>query len=370
GVLSISFDDFNFNYQNYFYSIELVDDQWQPVQMSQFDYTNGFSQNKINLFNVSSIALQKYYHYQFSIPNQNCIPTKAGNYILKVFKDGNSSDLVFTRRFYVVNSLIGVFGAVQEPFDGAISRTHQKIQLSLDVKQLSYFQPDQIKTVVIQNHRVNDARVVTEPSFIRGNQIEYNSERDLIFPAGKETRWLDLQSLRLRSDRVQELNQSEGLTKVIVKPDLSRASTPYFTFNDLNGAFIISNSESLESAYQNDYANVVFTYKPTNGIPYVGEKLFLIGDFTQNQLNSQSMMSFNASKGVYEKTMLLKQGYYSYQYILRDNEKPNIQDDFRETEGDHWETENSYTVFVYYTAPGARYPMIAGFSTINSRQNW
>ena len=46
-------------YQSYFYSIELVDDQWQPVQMSPFDYTNGFSQNKINLFNVSSIALQK-----------------------------------------------------------------------------------------------------------------------------------------------------------------------------------------------------------------------------------------------------------------------------------------------------------------------
>jgi hypothetical protein len=269
-----------------------------------------------------------------------------------------------------VNSLIGVFGSIQEPFDGAISRTHQKIQLSLDVKQLSYFQPDQIKTVVIQNHRVNDARVVTEPSFIRGNQIEYNSERDLIFPAGKETRWLDLQSLRLRSDRVQELIQSERVTKVILKPDLPRSNTPYFTFNDLNGAYVISNTESIESAYQNDYANVVFTYKPNNGIPYVGEKLFLIGDLTQNQLNSQSLMSFNASKGVYEKTMLLKQGYYSYQYILRDKEKPNVQDDFRETEGDHWETENSYTIFVYYTAPGARYPMIAGFSTINSRQNW
>ncbi len=370
GVLSISFDDFNYSYQNYFYSIELVDDQWQPVQMSPFDYTNGFSQNKINLFNVSSIALQKYYHYQFSIPNQNCVPTKAGNYILKVFKDGNPSNLVFTRRFYVVNSIIGVYGTVQEPFDGTISRTHQKIQLSLDVKQLSYFQPDQIKTVVIQNHRFNEARVVIEPSFIRGNQIEYNSERDLIFPAGKETRWLDLQSLRLRSDRVQELNQSEGLTKVIVKPDLSRANTPYFTFNDLNGAYVISNTESLEPAFQNDYANVVFTYKPKNGIPYVGEKLYLIGDLTQNQLNNQSLMSFNASKGVYEKSLLLKQGYYSYQYILRDVERPNIQDDFKETEGDHWETENSYTIFVYYTAPGARYPMIAGFSSINSRQNW
>ncbi|MFM1841115.1 MAG: hypothetical protein RIR47_1164 [Bacteroidota bacterium] len=370
GVLTISFDDFNFSYQNYFYSIELVDDQWQPVPISPFEYTTGFAQNKINIFNVSSIAIQPYYHYQFNIPNQQCKPTKAGNYILKVFKDGNPSNVVFTRRFYVVNSLIGVYGSVQEPFDGAISRTHQKIQLSLDVKQLSYFQPDQIKVVVIQNHRLNDAKIITEPSFIRGNQIEFNSDRDFIFPGGNEARWLDLQSLRLRSDRVQQLDMQGGLTKVIVKTDFSKSQSPYFTFNDLNGAFIISNSESLQSEYQNDYANVLFTYKPPNGIPYVGHKLYLMGDLTQNKLNSGSEMQFNGLKGVYEKTMLLKQGYYSYQYILRDQEKPIPMDDFKETEGDHWETENSYTIFVYYTAPGARYPMIAGFSTINSRQNW
>lgn len=369
-ALNISFDDFSFKYQNYFYSIELVDDQWQPIPMSPFDYTKGFSQNKINDFKVSSIAVQQYYHYQFSIPNQNCAPTKAGNYILKVFKDGNPSSIVFTRRFYVVNSLIGVFSSVQEPFDGAISRTHQKIQLSLDVKQIPYFQPDQLKVVVFQNHRFNDAKMVTEPSFIRGNQVEYNSERDLIFPGGKEARWLDLQSLRLRSDRVQQIDQSEPLTKIIVKPDLSRSSTPYFTFNDLNGAFIISNSESLQSEFQNDYANVVFTFVPKNGIPYMGEKLYLIGDLTQNKLSSFAQMQFNASKGYYEKTLLLKQGYYSYQYLLRDAKDPQPSQDFMETEGDHWETENTYTILVYYTAPGARYPMIAGFSTINSSRNW
>lgn len=370
GTLIVSFDDFNFSYQNYFYSIELVDDQWQSVPLTPFEYTKGFAQNKINMFNVSSIAFQPYYHYQFNIPNQQCKPTKAGNYILKVFRDGNPSNIIFTRRFYVVNALIGVFGSVQEPFDGAISKTHQKIQLSLDVKQLSYFQPDQIKVVVFQNRRLNDAKTITEPSFIRGNQIEYNSDRDFIFPGGNEARWLDLQSLRLRSDRVQQIDIENGLTKVIVKPDQSKAPIPYFTFNDLNGAFIITNTESLQSEYQNDYAKVVFTYKPPNGIPYVGAHLYLIGDLTQNKLNTTSLMSFNALKGVYEKTMLLKQGYYSYQYILRDKIHPTPLDDYKETEGDHWETENSYTIFVYYTAPGARYPMIAGFSTINSRQNW
>ncbi len=370
GALTISFDDFKFSYQNYFYSIELVDDQWNSVPISPFEYSTGFAQNKINVLNVSSMAIQPYYHYQFNLPNQQCRPTKAGNYLLKVFKDGNPSNLVFTRRFYVVSSLIGVNGSVQEPFDGTISRTHQKIQLSLDLKQLSYFQPDQIKVVVIQNRRFDNAKLVSEPSFIRGHQIEFNSDRDFVFPGGNEARWLDLQSLRVRSDRVQQLDMQEGLTKVIVKPDQSKASSPYFSFNDLNGALIISNSESLQSEYQNDYAYVLFTYKPPNGIPYYGQKLYLMGDLTQNNYNNGSLMEFNGFKGVYEKTLLLKQGYYSYQYLLRDQEKPIGMDDFKETEGNHWETENTYTIFVYYTAPGARYPMIAGFSTINSRQNW
>jgi len=115
---------------------------------------------------------------------------------------------------------------------------------------------------------------------------------------------------------------------------------------------------------------VQFTYIPKNGIPYVGEQLFLVGDLTQNKLNATAEMKFNAAKGVYEKTLLLKQGYYSYQYILRDKKDPQPNEDFTETEGNHWETENTYTILVYYTAPGARYPMIAGFSTINSIRNW
>jgi len=85
GALTISFDDFNFNYQNYFYSIELVDDQWQPVPISPFEYTTGFAQNKINTFNVSSIAIQSYYHYQFNLPNQQCKLHQIGKLYYKGF---------------------------------------------------------------------------------------------------------------------------------------------------------------------------------------------------------------------------------------------------------------------------------------------
>ena len=44
--------------------------------------------------------------------------------------------------------------------------------------------------------------------------------------------------------------------------------------------------------------------------------------------------------------------------------------DFTETEGNHWETENNYSILVYYRPPGARHDHIIGFGAVNSRQNW
>jgi hypothetical protein len=152
----------------------------------------------------------------------------------------------------------------------------------------------------------------------------------------------------------------------------------YYTFNDLNGNYMISNSESLESDYQNDYAKVVFTYMPSGKLPFVGQNLYLQGALTNNLLDQKALMIFNAKLGLYQKTLLLKQGYYSYNYVLREASaaKENTtdaivaMDDYTETEGNHWETENNYTLFLYYRAPGARNDQIIGYVTFSSTQSW
>ncbi|MCF8406906.1 MAG: DUF5103 domain-containing protein [Chitinophagaceae bacterium] len=368
--LLISFDDFKNEYQDYYYSVELRNADWSAVPMSAFDYLQGFNQNKISNFSVSSIATQRYYHYEFSFPNAQVRPTQSGNYILKVFKNGNANELVFTRRFFVTEDQVSIAATVQEPFNAQISKTHQKIQLVLDVKKIPFFQTDQIKSTIIQNYRYNDALTLAAPAFIRGNLLEYNSEDQYIFPAGKEARWLDIQNLRLRSDRIAEINSKADRAVVSVKPDLSRASTAYYTFNDLNGNFIISNTESLQSENQNDYATVNFTYLPKDKIPFIGHKLYLAGALTNNSLNKEAEMIFDPTLGYYKKSILIKQGYYSYNYILREENSFNALNDFTETEGNHWETENNYSIMVYYRPPGARHDHIIGFGTINSRQNW
>ena len=368
--LLISFDDFKNEYQDYYYSVELRNADWSAVPMSAFDYLQGFNQNKISNFSVSSIATQRYYHYEFSFPNAQVRPTQSGNYILNVFKNGNANELVFTRRFFVTEDQVSIAATVQEPFNAQISKTHQKIQLVLDVKKIPFFQTDQIKSTIIQNYRYNDALTLAAPAFIRGNLLEYNSEDQYIFPAGKEARWLDIQNLRLRSDRIAEINSKADRAVVSVKPDLSRASTAYYTFNDLNGNFIISNTESLQSENQNDYATVNFTYLPKDKIPFIGHKLYLAGALTNNSLNKEAEMIFDPTLGYYKKSILIKQGYYSYNYILREENSFNALNDFTETEGNHWETENNYSIMVYYRPPGARHDHIIGFGTINSRQNW
>jgi len=368
--LFISFDDFKNEYQDYYYAVELRNADWTAVEISTFDYLQGFNQNKISQFKVSSIATQPYYHYEFSFPNAQSRPIQSGNYILKVFKNGNTDELLFTRRFFVTEDQVAVVATVQEPFDAQISKTHQKIQLVLDVKKIPFFQTDQIKATVIQNYRFNDILTVTAPTFIRGNLLEYNSEDQFIFPAGKEARWLDLQNLRLRSDRIADINSKDKTTIISVKPDFSRASTAYYTFNDLNGGYIISNTESLQSENQNDYAAVNFTYIPKDKIPFMGQKLYLSGALTNNIINKEAEMIFDPALGYYKKSLLLKQGYYSYNYILRNKEGPNSLNDFTETEGNHWETENNYSIMVYYRPPGARHDHIIGFGAVNSRQNW
>ena len=368
--LEISFDDFKSDYQDYYYSVELRNADWTAVNLSAFDYLQGFNQNKINKFSVSSIATQRYYHYEFNFPNAQARQTQSGNYILKVFKNGNANELVFTRRFFVTEDQVSMAATVQEPFDAQISKTHQKIQFVLDVKKIPFFQTDQIKATIIQNYRYNDALTLAAPNFIRGNLLEYNSEDQFIFPAGKEARWLDIQNLRLRSDRIIDINSKADRAIISVKPDLSRASTAYYTFNDLNGNFIISNTESLQSENQNDYATVNFTYFPKDKIPFIGMKLYLAGALTNNILNKEAEMIFDPALGYYKKSLLLKQGYYSYNYVLREQNSFNPLNDFTETEGNHWETENNYSIMVYYRPPGARHDHIIGFGAVNSRQNW
>ena len=74
----LEFDDLEGNFKSYYYTYQLCDYNWKPVNLSPFDYIKGFTQNRITTYRYSSIALTRYTHYQAILPEQNsCLLDQA-----------------------------------------------------------------------------------------------------------------------------------------------------------------------------------------------------------------------------------------------------------------------------------------------------
>ena len=305
------------------------------------------------------------------MPERNSSPTKAGNYLLKVFLNDDTSKLIFTKRFLVVNTKASVSAQITQPFNATFFRTHQRVQVMVNTvnAQINTFSPQDLKVVVVQNNTWASSSVIDRPTIFRGNYFEYSDEENTTFQAGKEWRWIDLRSLRLMSERMEKLVDSDTSSRVdvYVKPDGERRQQIYVYYRDFNGIFTLENRDNSNPYWQSDYAWTHFTFIPPGNKAYEGKSVYVFGELTNYEQNDASRMNFNDEKGVYEKQLYLKQGYYNYSYVtLTDKKQEGIQPSFENTEGNYWGTENGYMVLVYFRPFGARADELIGFTRVNS----
>ncbi len=361
----LHFDDMDTRVKSYYYTYQLCDYNWQPVNLSPFDFIKGFTQQRITGYRFSSIAYTRYIHYQAVLPETNSVPIRSGNYIVKVFLDGDTTKLVFTRALLVLDSRASISAQVVQPFTPDRFNTHQHLKFTVNLEGLNTSNASQqVKVVVLQNSRWDKAQGNVLPTFIRNNSLEYSNEGNFVFGGGKEWRWLDLRSFRLLSERVDSANTNR--TDLYVKPDVDRSGQRYVYYADLDGKYIVTTYESINPYWQGDYAHIHFRYVPPDNTPYAGKDLYLIGQLTDYQLNENNRMHFNTEKGMYENVQFLKQGYYSYGYMLVDKNDPSAR---VEPDGNYWETENSYTVLVYYKSFTDQADQLIGVSNINTRSD-
>lgn len=367
GSLELHFDDLDGRVKNYYYTYQLCNADWTPVNLSTFDYLKGFSQIRLNQYRQSSISQTKYIHYQAVLPEKNCVPIKSGNYLLKVFLDGDTSKLAFTRRILVYEKQAEIGIQVQQPYNSDIFRTHQKLIFQVNKGQLNVVNSiQQIKAVVLQNYRWDNAKVNIPPTFIRNNVMEFSAENDLVFPAGKEFRWADLRSFRLQSERVAKAESLPGNIQIYLQPDGERNQQRYLRTTDYNGSFFVESNDVSNPWWQTDYATVHFTFVPTGNQPYPNKKVFVVGEMNKYNMDDTSAMKYNPEKGIYEKNIYLKQGFYSYTYVTKDANNSKSVALTEQTDGNYWETENDYTILIYYRSLSGRHDELVAVSTINS----
>lgn len=363
--LELHFDDMDAFVKYYYYTLELRNADWSAVQMGYFDYIKGFTQQRINTYRVSSALLTRYTHYSAMLPDRNMVPTKSGNYVLKVFLNGDSSQLAFTRRILVVENRMAVATQIQQPFNQQAFRTHHRLLVNVSTKGIDIRYPQQqVHLYALQNFRWDNALQNIPPTYLKQDMLSFVNENEMLMPAMREWRWLNIRSFRLLGDRVTSQQNTNKVFDVTVKEDQSRVGTPYYFFRDYNGMFISETVEKINPYWEADYGKVHFSYRPSGTQAYRKE-LYIFGEISNYGKDPSAKLTFNAEKQVYEGEMYLKQGYYDYVYGLYDPASKKFEMDA--TEGNVWETENTYLVLIYYRELGGRYDQLLGIQAVSSQ---
>ncbi len=361
--LRLSFDDISGTPQNIFYSIEPCTPEWKPANLQQLEYMEGFAEDRIANYQFSYNTLQKYVHYELQFPNENMRPTISGNFLLKVYKNNDPNQLLFTRRFLIVENIVPIgIALVQSPVVDERFKKH-KIDFTINIpKNYQINNPfSDLRIVVMQNNRWDNCQYTTKPLFIRDNQLIYSQNESNIFDAGNEFRKFDMRSLRYQSERVGKI-KIDTLNEVFLVYDIAKTFDRYVFLNDFNGNYFVRVQEFNNPPVEADYAWVNFTlrYSPV----FTDGDVYITGKLTDWQYTSANKMQYDYAAQAYRGKLYLKQGVYDYQYVLlpKTSKKPDI----TITEGQRFETENEYTVYVYHQAVGANYFRIVGVNSLKS----
>lgn len=362
-VLKISFDDLRAPVSNYCYRIIHCDHNWKPSLINENEFIEGNPENQILNYSFSFHTSINYIHYSLNLPNDDISIKISGNYILVVYEDFDIDKIVFTKRFIVTEKITNIEAVVKRPDLTDFRNTGQEIDFRIFHGNYPIHDPfSEIKVRILQNGRWDNSVNDLKPLYIRNGLLEYDYNFENVFPGGNEFRWFDIKSLRYQSPYIKNIIYKNNMFHVELFPDENRSEKMYFFEDDLNGKYYIEVQEQPQNDTEADYVYVYFNLPYT--VPVIHGKFYLLGALANWNFNLMNELEYNFEKKAYEAVLLLKQGYYNYQYVFVP--EGSNKGDSSYTEGNHYETENDYIILVYHRPLNARYDRIIGYQVVNS----
>ena len=362
--LILKFDELADDAKNLSYTIIHCDANWNESYLQQTEYLSGFPDNPITDYALSFNTTVKFVNYRLSIPNEDCSPKYSGNYALVVFEDNNRENLVLIQRFYVVEPMVSIDGFVKKATFDTYNRENQEVDFKITNRNLRLLNPrDDLKVVVMQNRRWDNAVRDLKPSAIRDNILEYDYSKENVFPGGNEFRYFDIRTKRFNGENVADVKFFRPYYHVTLLPDAIRSNKKYSSYQEMNGNFTVESQDRVTDAdTECDYFFVHFFLPLPSQL--AGGSVNVFGALTGWNANQTNQMKWNFERAGYELTLLLKQGYYNYLYVyVPDGAKKA---DSVNLEGSHFITENDYQILVYYRDQAGRYDKLVGFTNLNS----
>lgn len=352
----LSFDDLHADEADYYYKIVHCNYDWTPSDLLKSQYIDGMDNQRITEYKNSVTTLQPYSHYWLQLPNRQTRLKLSGNYILKIFN--RYDELVFSRRFIVYQDKVAVGVSLKRSRDLQHINSQQVVQFVIQTGNARIVNPQQeVKVAILQNHRWETAITGLRPQYFSGNQLIYRYNEETAFNGGNEFLFFDNKEIRAVNNSIAKVRLQE-LYHHYLFTDPGRAGQPYTYNPDINGDFLVRTLDGNNSDTQADYARVHFSLaaQDINGL----KNVYVYGKFNNYAIAPENKLIFNEQTGHFETTLLLKQGFYNYKYVLA-GENGTI--DETAIGGNHSETENNYLVIVYYRNFGELYDSIIGIGS-------
>lgn len=364
-VMTMHFDITDSQAGTLWYSLTHCDRDWNKSDLFTSDYLEGFEENQITDFLPSFNTKVSYTHYSLPLPNSDVRFLVSGNYVITVWAPGEPDRPLLRRRFFVSDGSTSARVTFRRPMKPGTTDTHQQAEISLSTGSLGVTDPyRQVTLTVMQNGRWDRAAKNLVPDFVAAGRLEFNSLSDkTLMPGGNEFRFFDIKTIRQTRQNVRAIDFVNGIYNAYLIPSDNREFRPYFFNEDFNGRYVVAMEESRVPEREADYVMVYFTLPAYEELK--GGSVYVSGDFTGWSYGPANRMKWSAARGSYELSLLLKQGWYNYEYAFVPTGK-EMPEGFH-FEGSHWETENDYLILTYFRDPTSRYDRLTGVTVVNTR---
>jgi hypothetical protein len=357
----LQFDDLHGTEDNYYYRLTHCDYNWQQSQLSINEYITGFNDQRIITYTNSINTLQVYSHYILSFPNQFTSIRVSGNYVLSILNEDR--EVVFSLKFIVFENLVSVPMQVKRARE--VKYVEQKHNLDFAIKSASitFQRPlEQVKVLLMQNAKFSDAIYNIKPQYTIGNDLIYKYDKETQFWAGNEYLYFENKIIRAANNTIAKVDTNTGLYNCLLYTNQARANQLYTYFPDINGNFLVNNIGVENNAIESDYAWIYFSLSAPSY--FSKNPIYITGMFNNNTFTDENKMDYNVKKGLFEKAIMIKQGFTNYGYTIL---KPNqTLEEENAIDGNFYQTENQYDALIYYRENNQRYDRIIGRGTTNS----
>jgi hypothetical protein len=362
-----AFDDLQGSYRQYYYQVQHFSANWEKSDIWLNEYLEGLEEGQVEKFESSFNTRTIYTHYEFVFPNDRFILKKSGNYILRVFwRDNNGNEInAFTRRFMIVDPKVTVSAKIGRAGTSEDYETKQEVDFEISTTGFRIDAPYQdIKVVILQNWRWDNALDNLKPYMVRNDLLDYNYDNGTnLFDGLNEFRRFDITSTKFLSDKVRDITYNDTMFFAKLWDSERRTFKEYIIEDDINGRFLLKTNDEPSVSNYGEYVVVNF-FLPYEA-PIVEGNLYVAGGFNCWQYTPDNKMQYNYRRKGYEASIMFKQGYYNYLYVLLPNQSKT--GDASWVEGNHSVTRNTYTILVYYRSRGEIYDELIGTGSFDSK---